>query len=405
LGFLKRFGILFLGLLTRKQTHILSYVCFYQSANSVKYYSSHKLKPAAISYTKAKTMNKALIQEASSAPILPRNSHESILEDRDWESVSNFWRAAVQQRASLPEGWNWKGGIGPAAHESINEGDPRELRKTYFASIAYYGPNFYGFQHQKNQDVRTVAGTIRKGLEQITETGAPVFVAGRTDRGVSAIAQVCHFITWEQINDLQKVRDAIHSFSINGDINVINIQRVPRKWHANFSAKWRRYIYLMPLKPRGENKGNDGTNVFDIDVSMVNQMLQNLEGKTLSYFALAYGAMRQSQQGGTDLCLLHRCQASVIEILDVNDPTGLTKIPVMAVELIGNRFLQRMVRILVSTVVREVMVGNRNYQVLEEICLSKSRSRAAYPAPPDGLCMSGVGYFEYDEKAVNKLIQ
>mmetsp|Transcript_44234 Transcript_44234/g.69223 ORF Transcript_44234/g.69223 Transcript_44234/m.69223 type:complete len:126 (-) Transcript_44234:310-687(-) len=93
---------------------------------------------------------------------------------------------------------------------------------------------------------------------------------------------------------------------------------------------------------------------------------------------------------------------------------------VMAIELIGDRFLRCMVRILVSTAVREAMISQEREQqqeqppkagcsyfddaALENLTLmakSAGRARAAMPAPPEGLCMAGVGYVEYTDFIIN----
>jgi len=58
-----------------------------------------------------------------------------------------------------------------------------------------------------------------------------------------------------------------------------------------------------------------------------------------------------------------------------------------AIELVGNRFLRRMVRNIVATVVREasLLPEVRNINILKDVALSGERARAAPSAPGEGL--------------------
>lgn len=73
--------------------------------------------------------------------------------------------------------------------------------------------------------------------------------AGRTDKGVSALSQIISFyihkedISPEEI--LQKMRS--HPSVQEGRLAIFDCQTIPRKFHALFSATWRRYMYLYPL--------------------------------------------------------------------------------------------------------------------------------------------------------------
>jgi hypothetical protein len=66
-----------------------------------------------------------------------------------------------------------------------------------------------------------------------------------------------------------------------------------------------------------------------------------LVGKTLPYDGFAHREDRSEGDGLQDYCILHRLTASFQEL-----PMG-DKFPVLAIELVGSRFLRRMVRILV----------------------------------------------------------
>ncbi len=74
---------------------------------------------------------------------------------------------------------------------------------------------------------------------------------------------------------------------------------------------------------------------------------------------------------------------------DVQGPLAL------CFELVGNRFLRRMVRVLVSTALWEATpgagrAGGRDEALLE--CFAAGRDATAMPAPAEGLCFAGAGY-------------
>jgi len=51
-----------------------------------------------------------------------------------------------------------------------------------------------------------------------------------------------------------------------GHLRAYDCKRVPKKFHSLFSATWRRYLYLFPLK------GNADANTWDVDPERVNVM-------------------------------------------------------------------------------------------------------------------------------------
>ncbi|KAL4420340.1 hypothetical protein ABPG77_006147 [Micractinium sp. CCAP 211/92] len=186
-------------------------------------------------------------------------------------------------------------------------------------------------------------------------------VAGRTDRGVSALGQL--------------VLGAINA-ARPGLLRAWHVESVPRSFHASFKAQWRRYLYLLPLRsadaataaaiglatagaatgnavsPAGA--GEERTWDFDpaavqaapdIDPDRVGALLAPLEGRALDYKAFA----RDTPPGKDCVCRLLRARAWRTSLPDPQST------PVLAFELIGTRFLRRMVRVLVATAVREAL--------------------------------------------------
>ncbi len=70
-------------------------------------------------------------------------------------------------------------------------------------------------------------------------------------------------------------------------------------------------------------------------------IINRLVGKKLSYNGFAHRDNRETGLGLSDKCTLFRTQ---VELVEINTALG---IKALAIELVGDRFLRRMVRILV----------------------------------------------------------
>ena len=124
--------------------------------------------------------------------------------------------------------------------------------------FAYDGTNFNGWARQP--ELRTVQGEMERALGEITQSPIELFVAGRTDAGVHATAQVAHCDLPERdrFGKEWRVDDLMYRLNrmLDEDIRIDRITVAPRFFHARFSALRRRYIYkiadgqrqLPPLK-------------------------------------------------------------------------------------------------------------------------------------------------------------
>lgn len=336
-----------------------------------------------------------------------RDSHSMVLEDRDWNIVCDFWKSCMNMdmdidqlpiwvRTSLDNNYgitNIKE-IHEIGKDEYNSTDPRHKRQTFAIRMGYNGCEYSGYQMQKgNNNILTVESDIYNAL------GLSTMAAGRTDSNVSAISQIISFHSHENITAkdiLQKLKDS-DACKLKR-LGAWDCYRVPRKFHALFSATWRRYLYLLPLKKNGSN--ND---MYDIDVQFVNLLFQKLEGLPLPYNAFAY---REWIDKNGDICTLYKACAFLVDLdingssSDYNDnnnnkcSSSLIKKPAMCVELVGTRFLRRMVRILVATACRESLLESniRDPDKLLNICNEGDRKNAHTAINAKGLAMAGVGY-------------
>jgi len=263
----------------------------------------------------------------------------------------------------------------------VKSGNGRDRRSTFLVEIDYVGTGFQGVQ--VNHGIRTVLGAIREGLEGLLGKDAPkaIAMAGRTDAGVHAIGQVLSFSTWGSTSE-DEIAAALGKVACN-EIRVARVANVHRSFHANFGATWRRYMYLFPLNTRP-----DGSE--DVDCGRVQRQLEHISREPLHFNALAFASIRNWEaRSDVDVCTLLHTSARRVQI--GADPTA----PALLVELTADRFLRRMVRILVSSAIRAAR-HHADDRELRRIVLEGKREGAALPAPPEGLCMVGVGYDSYD---------
>ena len=123
----------------------------------------------------------------------------------------------------------------------------------YAILLSYDDTAYRGWQTQKN------GVSVQSVLEQaaLAAFGKKVNIvaSGRTDSGVHAAGQVCHFSADISV-PAEKIADALN-FRLPADICVLKSAAVPEEFDANRSSKKKTYVYRMyvarrehPLKSR-----------------------------------------------------------------------------------------------------------------------------------------------------------
>lgn len=127
----------------------------------------------------------------------------------------------------------------------------------YLATVEYMGTRFLGFQRQR--DKRTVQGCLEAALEKFV--GEPVIsaVSSRTDTGVHALANTCHFDIQRRSkrkpgevmppHDPGVVQRALNHFlhaqKDAGDMAVVGVRCVPPGFHSRYKAQERTYVLYI----------------------------------------------------------------------------------------------------------------------------------------------------------------
>lgn len=111
-------------------------------------------------------------------------------------------------------------------------------------TVEYDGTKLLGWQ--KQLDGPSAQEYLERAIFAFIHKETEVFAAGRTDAGVHALAQVCHFDA-ETSMDEYHIQEAINANLriLQAPVNVIKTEKVSDDFHARFSAKKRGYIYRI----------------------------------------------------------------------------------------------------------------------------------------------------------------
>ena len=113
----------------------------------------------------------------------------------------------------------------------------RNIRLT----LSYDGTNYVGWQVQPNGP--SVQAAVEQAVFKLTGETVSLIGAGRTDSGVHALGQVANFATQTAIT-CEKLQTGLQNF-LADDVIIRDVSDVDAKFHATYSAKWKRYRYVI----------------------------------------------------------------------------------------------------------------------------------------------------------------
>jgi len=374
----------------------------------------------------------------------------AFMDDRAWTSVCAFAKKCARGKAMLGEcrGTRDARAGGRAREFERERTDARACENSSDATsirirarVWYYGPSHAAFAWSREDVARLASGddalasvesTIRRDFASVIALSSAIAIAGRTDRGAHALANVCSFRVREGmgVEDVERVARA-SAEARRGAARLTEISRVPHSFHATFSATYRRYVYIVP---RAQLRREAHAPRMEIDVAKANRMLASLttasandgidvyafaratpKGKSCvvrfvvaSAFASTLPASREDDgdddddDGDDDGAVVdanrrsrasaareRTMRASAVDSPNASDESA--SLDVIVFELIADRFLRKLVRCLVSTTCREA-ARSADDDVLVRMAHSRDRRLPAPPAPPVGLFFAGVSY-------------
>jgi tRNA pseudouridine38-40 synthase len=108
-------------------------------------------------------------------------------------------------------------------------------------TLEYDGTDFHGWAAQPG--LRTVEGVLRQGLGAVFPRFEALAVAGRTDTGVHALANVVSADV-DGGPPVERAAEALNA-SLPDDLSVVIAEPVPAGFHARHSARSRSYRYRV----------------------------------------------------------------------------------------------------------------------------------------------------------------
>lgn len=237
--------------------------------------------------------------------------------------------------------------------------------------LAYDGTDFSGYQRQAK--CRTVQGVLEDALRHIGWTGNSILSAGRTDTGVHATGQVIAVdLDWS--HSAEQLRRAINA-NLPPDVAVQSARPVSAEFHPRYSALARRYQYrLFCDENRHPTRERYSWRVWPA-VS-----LADLQGSASYLVGIhdfrAFGT--PPRKGG-------------ITIREIFQAQWRDELDDLIFEVIGNAFLYRMVRRLVSLQV-EIGQGLKLPQEMSSYLDAGIETPITGMAPAHGLTLVEVIY-------------
>ena len=239
-------------------------------------------------------------------------------------------------------------------------------------SLEYDGSGYRGWQAQKH-DTQVVQTEVEKAISKIADETIAVTCSGRTDSGVHASSQVCHFDTNAKRAPYNWVMGV--NTQLPSDISLSWACEIDSEFHARFGALSRQYVYLISCcSIRSALMRNSVTFTYkDLDPLRMAEAGQSLIGTH------DFNAYRSTQcQAKTSVRTLSR--------LSVHEHGGL-----IAIHVEANGFLQNMVRNIVG-VLSAIGAGEQPVTWARQVLDSKDRTEGGVTAPPHGLYFLGPRY-------------
>lgn len=245
----------------------------------------------------------------------------------------------------------------------------------YVLLVSYDGTDYGGWQIQNN--AVTVQEKLSSALSETLGKKVSVTASGRTDSGVHASAQVCHFDAETSIPP-EKFADALN-FRLPDDISVLKSALAPEGFDAVRSAKKKTYCYRAYISPRRlPLKDRYAVRLkLPVDIEKLKKGAKMLEGEhDFSAYCSA------GSQVKTTVRTVYSIEVKTRKTGDTTD---------IELYVTGNGFLYNMVRTLVGTMLY-FAAGRVSAEDIKRSLEQGDRNSVGKTMPAKGLTLEAVDY-------------
>jgi len=243
-------------------------------------------------------------------------------------------------------------------------------------TVSYDGTDFCGWQKQNHGDKKSVAQVIEQALEKVFDEKIGLYASGRTDAGVHALNQVCHFDTKRVVEpgrwDL--------CWAVNAQLPPTIVLKqawiAPDEFHSTLSSTHKTYRYLII----NQNRPSALTHRF---ATWIRKPIDIKHLQESTEYILGQHDFKSFQSVGTPV------PHTVREIYKAQ--WTYRRPGVLQFEVTGSGFLKQMVRNIVGTQLLLERKGLKPSE-MKTILESMDRTKAGPPAPPQGLMLYRVYY-------------
>lgn len=243
-------------------------------------------------------------------------------------------------------------------------------------TIEYDGTDFVGWQSQERGD--SVQEAFERALIQMTGVRPILRVAGRTDSGVHARAQVASFKTESKLS-VERLAGGLNAL-VPKTVSVHAVEEVPLDFDAKRSSQWKRYRYSIyqARYPAAQVAKYSWHLIKTLDVEAMHAAARCLIGE--HDFQSFRAAQCQAKHA--------RREMYAIEVIrEARPPVG----HFVHIVFHADAFVRHMCRVLTGTLV-EVGRGDRSPESVAQVLAARDRRLAGVTAPPEGLCLMEVSY-------------
>jgi len=245
--------------------------------------------------------------------------------------------------------------------------------------IEYEGTRYSGWQIQKN--ARTVQGDFLEAAIKVFNTkDIELYGSGRTDAGVHALQQIAHL----DVNTMlapEIIRMKLND-ELPADINIIEIEKASKSFHARHDALGRSYLYQISRRRTAFGKRH------------VWWIKDKLNFKQMEAAAKLFVGMKNLQSFTAD-DPEEKSTKVLIEEIEMKEVGDL-----ILIRIYGSHFLWKLVRQIVGNIV-EVGRGKLTLEKIQHYIKVQSDEPAKFTAPPSGLFLEHVYY--HGEKKIQEL--